>query len=498
MKKISAPCLVLALLLLLQCMYIPVLAAETEDSAVPTVSETVPEETVAETAPTVAYGTASVTSGCRTIEAQVPLGGSERMLETAQAAFVYEKNTGTVIYAYNPDMKMSPGGLNMIMTAIVAIEKGNLDDEVTISTRNYSSLPAGALNQKLKEGEVMTLRDLLYCLVLGSANDAAITIAEHISGNETSFVIEMNQYADTIGCQSTVFTNCHGQSDANQCTTARDQVRIMEYCMRNSTFRELFAANSYTVEATNKSEKRELKSTNYLREETIVPKLNDPRVTAGKQSYSSSTGAHVVCTAEDSGLSLVCVVLGGTRTYNSNGNVTYYGNFEEVMELLDFSFDGYKICRLLHDGQSMSQFTVAGGENQVVGQTHTSMDAVLPADATLDTLILKYSVTGGGLMAPIKLDQQIATLQIWYRTSCIAETELYAMSSVRSAAESELDIQSTASRDDSNLTDILSFLGVACLVVLVPLVIYLFVNNLRRTIARNRRRRRRKSRRRSR
>ena len=126
------------------------------------------------------------------------------------------------------------------------------------------------------------------------------------------------------------------------------------------------------------------------------------------------------------------------------------------------------------------------------------MDAVLPAEAKLDNLILKYSVANGGLAAPIQSDQQIATMQIWYRTSCIAETELYAMSAVRSAEDSKLDIQSKATRDDSNMSDILSFLGVVCLVIFVPLAIYLFVNNLRRTIARNRRRRRRKSRRRSR
>ena len=222
--------------------------------------------------------------------------------------------------------------------------------------------------------------------------------------------------------------------------------------------------------------------------------VRDPQ---GKIQIESS-GAHIVATAEKNGLSLICVVLGGTRTYTDRGTVTYYGNFEEIMELLDFGFDGYKVCRLLHDGQSMSQFTVAGGENQVVGQSHASMDAVLPAEAKLDNLILKYSVIGGGLTAPIKMDQQIATLQIWYRTSCIAETELYAMSSVRATSDSALDIQSKASRDDSNLKDILSFLGVVCLIILVPLVIYLFVNNLRRSLARKRRRKRRMSRRRSR
>ncbi|MBP3673642.1 MAG: D-alanyl-D-alanine carboxypeptidase [Oscillospiraceae bacterium] len=493
MKKFSGLCLMLALLTVLQCICVPVYATETEDV---TTAETV-EPTVEATAPVADFGTASVISGCRTIEAQVPLGGSERLAETAQAAFVYEENTGTVIHAYNPDGKFAPGSLSMIMTAIIAIEQGNLSDEVTISTRNYSSLPAGAQNQKLKEGEVMTLKDLLYCMVLGSANDAAITIAEHISGSESAFVGTMNDYADMIGCLSTKFENCHGQNNAGY-TTARDLARIMEYCMRSSEFEEIFAANKYTVEATNKSDERELKSTNYLREETIVPNLNYKGVTTGKQSYSASSGAHLVCTAEENGLSLICVILGSSRIFNDRGNATYYGNFEEAMTLLDFSFDGYKICRLLHDGQSMSQFTVAGGENQVVGQTHTTMDAVLPADATLDKLILKYSVIGGGLTAPIKMEQKIATLQIWYRTSCIAETEIYAMSSVRSTTDSSLDIQSTASRDDSNFSDILSFLGVACLVILVPLAAYLFINNMRRTMARRRRRKRRQSRRRSR
>ena len=503
MKKLSALCLVLAWLILLQCVCVPAFATETDvPTDTPGASETAAaeESTVEETAPVAAYGTASVTSGCRTIEAQVPLAGSDRMTDaTGKAAFVYEKNTGTVIYAYNPDLQLYPGSLSKIMTAIIAIEQGDLDEQVTISTANYNTLPAGALNQKLKEGEVMTLKDLLYCMILQSANDAAITIAEHIAGSESAFVALMNQYAQDIGCQNTVFNNCHGLDSGGQCTTARDMAKITEYAMKNSVFRELFGATSYTVEQTNKSEERNLKSLNYLMEKTIVPKLNDDRVTGGVASYpNASTGASIVCTAEDNGLSLICVVLGSSRVFNKSGTVKTYGNFEEVLDLLDFVYDGYKVCRLLHDGQSMSQFTVSNGENQVVGQCHTSMDAVLPADAKLDNLILKYSVANGGLTAPIQLDQKIATLQIWYRTSCVAETELYAMSSVRSTEDSELDIQSAASRDDSNLTDLLSFLGVVCLVIFVPLVLYLFINNMRRAMAMKRRRRRRRSRRRSR
>lgn len=490
MKKISGFCLFLALLLVLQCVPVSVHAAQTTESVPETTEGSVPQET----APVADFGTASVISGCRTLEAQVPLAGSERLAETAQSAFVYEKNTGTVIHAFNPDAKTAPGSLAMIVSAMVALEQGDLDEQITIVS-NYKSLPAGALNAKLKNGEEMTLRDLLYCMVLASANDAAISIADHIAGNEAAFVKLMNDYVARIGCTSTKFENCHGQKNEGY-TTARDLARIMEHCIRSADFVELFAANKYTVPETNKSDERALKSTNYLREQTIVPNLNDVRVTTGKQSYASATGAHLVCTAEDNGMEMIVVLLGCNRKFNEKSGVaSYYGNFEEAKVLLNYCYDNFKICRLLHDGQSMSQFPVSGGENQVVGQTHTSMDAILPTDATQKTLIFKYSVEGGGLIAPIQEEQKIATLQIWYRTSCVAETQIYAMSSVWAAAEGRLEIQSGAVRSDAGIW---SFLGIVCLVIVGLFAVYLLINNLRRSMARRRRRRRRQSRRRSR
>lgn len=492
MKKLFS--LILGLCLLAQLLSIPALAAETGDPTQPT-------QSLADSqAPIAAFGTASVLNGCRTLEGMVPLGGSDRMLDTAQAAFVYEQNTGTVLYAYNPDTSMSPGALTKILTAIVAIENGNLSDQVTISTANYSSLPAGARNSKLKHDEVMSLKDLLYCMILNMSNDAAISIAEHIAGSEDQFVLMMNELAKSIGCTGTIFTNCHGIDSAGQYTTARDLTRIIEYATKNSDFLELFGTKSYTVPATNKSEERDYTTLNYLLEQLNVTKYIYNEVTGGVATYTTSSGASIACMAkdEDTGISLIVVLLGAERKYTDDGIVESYGNFEEVWDLLDFGFDGYKICRLIHDGQSMSQFTVANGENHVVGQTSSSMDAVLPKDAHLDTLILKYSVADGGLTAPIQQGQMIATLQISYRGSCIAETELFAMSSVQSVEDSELDIQSNASRDDSNLTEILSFIGVIALIILVPFAIYLIYNNVRRAIARNRRRRRRRSRRRSR
>jgi len=495
MKKVLS--LMLCLLITAQMLWIPASATDVGDPT-DVLVETLPSAADA-TAPQAEFGLATILNGCRTLEAQEPLGGSIRKLDTALSAFVFERNTGTLVYAYNPDLKLQPGTLTKMVAAIVAIENGDLDAEVTVSSRNYKYLPAGAKNAKLKEAEVMTLRDLLYCMFLEYANDAAVTIAEHISNSQESFVKKMNDWVAAIGCTNTHFSDCHGLGSEDMYVTARDLTRIVEEAMKNPDFRDLFSAKAYTVPQTNRSDARKLKSSNYLIEETILPQFNYPGVTGGITHYSKTSGASLVCTAEKDGMSYTIVVLGCERVYDleKSWQPIVYGNYEETWTLLDYAFDNFKICRLLHEGQSMAQFPVAGGENHVVSQTHTSEDAILPINAKLDNLILKYAVAGGGLTAPIQKDQNIANLQIWYQSSCIAEAELYAMSSSRAVADLKLDIQGAASRDDSNMSQFLSFVGIVCLVLLVPLAIYLIVNHARRLLARSRRRRRRMGRRRS-
>lgn len=493
MKKLSLMSILLCVLILTQMLCVPVYATETAPSE--TVQPTMPVYTAEE------LGAVTVNSGCRTIDAQVPLGGSDRILKSAQSAFIYELNTNTVIYNYNPDLTISPGALAKLVTAIVAIENGDLDKVVTVNSMSYKTLPGSAVrvNAGLKEGEEMTLRDLLHCMIMTWANDAAVTIAESVGGTQANFVQMMNDWVADAGCVDTKFTNCHGISAPEARSNARDLVRIYQKACKNSEFKKLLATTAYTVEPTNKTETaRKLQAKNYLMEEYILNKYNYKGVTTGFAPYGENYGGHLICTAETGGMTFVIVVLGAVREFGSNGwSVTYYGNYEEVWTLLDFAFDGYKLCRLLHDGQSLYQFTVANGENQVVAQSSTAMDAVLPATARMKNLLYKYTVKNGGLTAPIAKGQNIANLQIWYQNSCIAETELHAMSTVRAVSDQNLNIGKNGG-GGADLTGILAFVGIVFLVIFVPFVIYLFINNLRRTMARKRRRRRRQSRRRSR
>lgn len=505
MKKISV--LLLCLALLLQLTALPVWATETGETGDETIEETTgATQPPLAPAPEVAYGSAHITNGCRTIEGMVSLGGNQRILASALGAFVYEKNTDTIVYSYNADQQMYPGSLSQILTALIVIEKCDLDEVVNVSSRNISSLPPGSRHVNLKDGEQLTVEELLYCLILQNANDAAIALAEHAAGSLDAFVAVMNQRAQEIGCTASTFSNVHGLDHSGQYTTPRDMARIVMAATENETFRQIFAANKFTVPATNRSEERALISLNYLVENTIMPKFVDERVKGGKASNSDSAGASLACIATDAedeadtegNMDMIIVLMGATRVFNDRGNVSTYGNFEETIELLDYVFGDFTIGQVLYDGQALEQFQVANGTSDVVGQTHDTVISVVPVDARMDNMILKYAVANGGLTAPIAQDQLIATLQVWYQNSCVAETQLYAMSRVESVESSVLTVQTAATRDDANLANVLSFVGVLFLIVAVPAFLYVAYNYVRRAIARSRRRRRRQSRRRSR
>jgi phosphoribosylglycinamide formyltransferase-1 len=132
-------------------------------------------------------GNAAITAGCSTMDAQIPLITNEKILETAQAAILYEVNTDTLIYNWNADKKIYPGALTKVMTVLVALEKGDLEETVTVSRSVLNLLPIGTVVCKLQAGEELSLKDLLYCVMTASANDAALVVADHIAGSQEAF-----------------------------------------------------------------------------------------------------------------------------------------------------------------------------------------------------------------------------------------------------------------------------------------------------------------------
>jgi len=122
----------------------------------------------------------SVTNGCRTMDGKKALWGDDQLLVASRAAILYEINSDTIVYSWNADERMCPASLTKIMTALIAVENGNLSDSITITDACFENLPDYAHSLDLQVGEIVTLEQMLYCLMVGSANDAAAIIANHI------------------------------------------------------------------------------------------------------------------------------------------------------------------------------------------------------------------------------------------------------------------------------------------------------------------------------
>ena len=216
MKKIKALCLILVLVSVL-CTTVPVGAAEIDQS---------------------------VSNSCHSVDAAVALSDSGQLTETAKAAIIYELTSDTMIYGWNPDIRIYPSSMVKLMTALIALEKGNLEDKVVVTKRALSYVAVGSVSAKLVAGEELTLESLLYCLMTASANDAATVIAEHIGGTQDKFIKMMNDRAAELGCTGTNYTNVHGLHDEGMYTTARDICRILDFALEIPKFKEMFCAVS--------------------------------------------------------------------------------------------------------------------------------------------------------------------------------------------------------------------------------------------------------------
>lgn len=395
---------------------------------------------------------ASVTEGCHTIEAQRGILGERQLITNCTAAFLYEYTSDTLMYSWNGDMRIVPASFVKILTALIAIEKGNLQDQVTVHTASFSSLPHDAamirLPLPLQDGEIFTLEDMLNLMLLASGNDAAIVIAEHISGTQAAFVEEMNRYAEALGCEDTNFTNVHGMYDANQYSTCRDIARIIDRAMEFESFRKVFGAIYYTVPATNLNpDFRLLTTVNFHLTSDADETYYDGRVTGGRTGVGLNDERCIASTASKDGLDMICIIVGSQTFYEENGyTVKSVGAFKEASSLFDHGFDGYKSVQVVHDGQVLKQLDIENGECNLTLGAKESVTTIVPKDIYLEDLNFVYSDTATSFSAPIEKDQYISSVRISYGNLCLAEVELFAMNTVKTMQDSyEIKASSTKS-----------------------------------------------------
>lgn len=430
------------------------------------------------------------------LDAQVSYLGSGELVENAQAAFLYEVNSDTLMYAWNPDLPVSPSSLVKILTAYMAVTRGNLEDIVTVTEDVLAQVPYDAMTVELAAGEQMSLQDLVYCMMVGSANDAAAVIANHISGSQEAFVEEMNGFVQELGCTSTQLKNAHGLHNEEQFSTVRDLARILVAAMKNEAFMTFFSTVRYTVPATNLSEEREISSSNFLMNNEGMEIYYDSRVIGGRTGIADDGTRCLATAAESNGLQLICVLMGAESSYAEDGNTLVYGGFKESVALYDAAFSGYRNVQILYKGQTLRQSNVINGTNDVILGSRTAVSAILPEGITQSDLNFRYSDIQEAFQAPVSMGEKLSRLEVWYGNICVAQADLFAMNTVESkldAAQQAVDTYDYMRPVKIILTVVLSLFAVA-LVILFALRI---ISKMRRFSKNSRNRRYRRDRRRS-
>ena len=246
---------------------------------------------------------------------------------SATSAILMDTDNNIIIYENNIHKVRSVASISKIMTAVLAVESGKLDDKIVVDDV-ISSAYGSAIY--IKQGEELTLRDLVYGLMLRSGNDAALVIAKYVGGTVDHFVLMMNNKASEIGMKNSTFNNPHGlDADKGNFSTAYDMAVLTSYAMKLDEYKKIVGTKSYTLKTN--------KNTYVWKNKNKLLKLYK-YTTGGKTGFTDIARRTLVTTASKDGINLVSVTL-------NDGN-----DFKDHMSLFDYGFDNYTNYEIIKKG----------------------------------------------------------------------------------------------------------------------------------------------------
>ena len=257
----------------------------------------------------------------------------------AETAIVMDMDSGQILYAKGIDEKRYPASTTKIMTAWIALENSSLSEEVTFTAEAVNSIEPQSTHIGIKPGEILTMEQSLYAVLLASANEVSNGVAEHVGGSISEFVDMMNAKAASLGCVNTQFANPSGLHDDNHYTTARDLAIITSAAYKNKIFRDIIKTEYYIEPTTNiTNEERWLNNHHKM----LVPgNRHYEGCTGGKTGYTTDAGNTLVTCANRNGINLVAVVLADTLA----------DQYTDTAALLDYGFNNFHKEKL-SDGSS--------------------------------------------------------------------------------------------------------------------------------------------------
>ncbi|MBR2870510.1 MAG: D-alanyl-D-alanine carboxypeptidase [Clostridia bacterium] len=313
---------------------------------------------------------------------------------------VMELNTNRVVHEFNSNKKMFMASTTKILTAIVVIENIDLNKRITI---NKQTIGVEGSSIYLEEGEILSIKDLLYGLMLRSGNDCALTLACSLTGKVDDFIFLMNETAKKIGAKNSNFVNPHGLHDDNHYTTAYDLALISCYALKNDIFREIVSTRKIEIPWTTRNHNRVLINKNKMLK-------NYEGATGIKTGYTKKAGRCLVSSAKREGLEFVCVVLNCPSMWQKSA------------ELLDNAFESYNNYKI-YESDEIVDFYIDDKNNKV--GIYIKEDLVIPLTKTEKNIVktkINYDISKG---EKIKKDSEIGEICIFVENNLIFKQKIF-------------------------------------------------------------------------
>lgn len=347
----------------------------------------------------------------------------------ATAALLVSPDSGMVLYSKNADQKRYPASTTKIMTALLTLENvSNLDETVTSEAVDFENVTADSSNAGILLGEQVTVRDLLYALMLPSANEAAYMLARHVGGSWEQFVDMMNDRAAELGCTGTHFCNPCGLHEEDHYTTAHDLYLIAKEAMKDVTFRDIVSTVQHRMAKTNLHEERIIYTTNQLIFSSFQP-WSYANCLGIKTGHTSQAGNCFVGYAEYGDAKLFSVVLGCSDSSKEYPSVA--ASFTDTKKLCQWGFENFTSKTLARQGEEVTYTKVklSTDTNQLLLTAKADVVALLPKDLDVKELELVEDIPEE-VKAPVKAGDPIGTATYRYNGTDYGTVELVALNDI--------------------------------------------------------------------
>ncbi len=319
---------------------------------------------------------------------------------------VIDRDSGRVLYSYNENARLPMASTTKIATCITVIENSDLDKEVTVPD---CAVGVEGSSVYLKKGEKLTIRELLYGLMLRSGNDCAVTLAVNVGGSVENFAKMMNETAKKAGAENTNFTNPHGLHDENHYTTALDLAKISAYAMKNKDFYEIVSTKQKSISNDSEEYDRVL-----INKNKILSRVEG--ADGVKTGFTKKAGRCLVSSATRNGMNVICVVLNCPSM------------FERSEELLNRAFNEFELVEIVSKQSIIDAKVVSGKSNSVALGTLSNFVYPLKENEK-ERLQIRVSEVEN-MTAPVKIGTKNGKIEVFLDKQLLFSDNLFTIYNV--------------------------------------------------------------------